>query len=131
MDMLHGKIDGAVKENETRGNVYCATNFFHSVEFYLTQRDRVKEYGEKGFEVKVFSKEQMIKAGAQPFTDLPSCLQKVRMLLPAIFNQSIFIQPGGHECPVTNMTAVVYMDNNLDESSFPIQVHRIELMKRA
>jgi hypothetical protein len=74
----------------------------------------------------------MMKACGQPMSLPPGCENKVKMLLPALFLNSIFIQPGGPHCPVTNMTAIVYMDNNRDESSsFPKQVHRIELMKRA
>lgn len=74
---------------------------------------------EKWFEVKVMTKTNIEYAGAEPLT-WSKCNRKVKMPLPPLFDQSILIQSGKIEYPLTGMTMVVYSRNHKE---CPIEVH--------
>ena len=113
-----GKLEGALKERETKGNVYCAFSIFRSIQHFLA-----KPRNNEGFEVKVTSKTDMDDAGVGGL-NWKNCEHFARMCLPVLFGKSIYIQPGNPEHPVLDMTAIVYYN---DFKECPIEVHRIEV----
>ena len=124
MDMLQGKCEGALKEWETKGNNYATVNLIHAIEFFLTSRDRFNDYEKDDvFEVKVITGERMKDAGAVAFANPPNMQRKVRMPIPAIFDQSIMIKPGKDDHPISGMTGVVYLNDQLKRCT--TEVHRI------
>ena len=126
MDMLSGVLHGALDDWETRGNNYATLNLIHAIEFFLISRDRFDAYErDEAFEVKVMTKENMENAGVEAFISPPNMQRKVRMPIAAVFDQSIMIKAGKNERPITDMTAVVYLDKQL--KSCKAEVHRIIL----
>ena len=124
MDMLQGKCEGALKEWETKGNNYATVNIIHAIEFFLTSRDRFNDYEKDDvFEVKVITGENMKDAGAVAFANPPNMERKVRMPIAAFFDQSIMIKPGKDDRPISGMTGVVYLDDQLNRCT--TEVHRI------
>jgi len=110
MQMMKGELDGALKKWETRANVYATLNLIQAIVFYLSKRDRFDQYRDDSrFDVKVFTKECMEKAGMEALT-IPGCMFQVRMPLPAVFIQIICFSIGKGDSPITGMTAVVYID---------------------
>ena len=120
MAMKKGDLPGALKVWESRGHNYAALDLISAIEFFLARTS----YQRDVFEVSVMTRENMKKAGVQPLT-IPTCNRYARMKLPTLLSQNFMIKPGQSSRPVTGMTAVVYLNDELEKG--PLEVHRIIL----
>ncbi len=127
MAMKAGKLEGALKEKEPRGNVYASVSMIRAIEFFLTKDDRFDVYKSHGFEVTATSKESMDDAGVATLGGRTK--HYVKMVGAPTMDGRFFIQPGNPDRPITGgMTLVVYMDENMEKlDNNSIKVHQIRV----
>lgn len=126
MAMIAGKLEGALKEKEPRANAYVSMGIIRAIEFHLRKDDRYDLYKSDGLEVTVTSKESMEDAGVKPLDG--TCQHQAKMVCAPTIAERFFIQPGSPMHPISGMTVVVYMDENLKKlDNNSTQVHQIRV----
>jgi hypothetical protein len=126
MAMIAGKLEGALKEKEPRGYAYICMGMIRAIEFFLRKDDRFDVYRSVGLEVTVTSKESMDDAGVAPL--FGTCKHQAKMVCAPTIAQGFFIQPGNPKHPISGMTVVGYMDENLEKlDNNNIKVHQIRV----
>ena len=129
MAMNQGKLEGALRDtNESWAHCYASVNMIRAAANYLRKGDRYDKYAGKGFDMKVITIGDMKEARAISFHLHNLHKFQTRMKLPPVVNKSIMFSIGKGDQPISNMTAVMYMNNYV---KCPLEAHRIYFIEGA